>query len=177
MAQLGGFTASRHGPDAWAELFVRAGARYAVLTAKHHDGVALWDTKANDLSVTERTPAARDLITPYVDVLRRRDIKVGPYYSHLDWSHPDYATVRPPDQVPAERGNRYSMPAAGQEQPERRQAFLAFHRAQVHELLERFRPDLLWFDGEWERTPEQWGMAEPADELRALSPYTVVNGR
>ncbi|MEV0116708.1 alpha-L-fucosidase [Streptomyces sp. NPDC050844] len=177
MAQLEGFTAAAYDPEAWADLFVRAGARYAVLTAKHHDGVALWDTAANDLSVVKRTPAGRDLISPYVAALRARGIKVGLYYSHLDWSHPDYATVRPEGQDPAERGNRYSMPAVGEESEQRWADFLAFHRAQVRELLERFEPDLLWFDGEWERSPEQWRMAELAEEIRALSPHTVVNGR
>lgn len=177
LAQLDGFTASAYDPEAWADLFVRAGARYAVLTAKHHDGVTLWDTAANDLSVVKHTPAGRDLIAPYVAALRARDIKVGLYYSHLDWSHPDYATVRPDGQDPAERGNRYSMPAVGEESEERWADFLAFHRAQVRELLERFAPDLLWFDGEWERSPEQWRMAELAEEIRGLSPHTVVNGR
>lgn len=177
MAQLEGFTASAYDPAAWADLFVRAGARYAVLTAKHHDGVALWDTAANDLSVVKRTPAGRDLITPYVTALRARGIKVGLYYSHLDWSHPDYATVRPEGQDPAERGNPYSMPAAGEESEKRWADFLAFHRVQVRELLERFEPDLLWFDGEWERSPQQWRMAELAEEIRTLCPHTVVNGR
>ncbi|RVU22986.1 alpha-L-fucosidase [Streptomyces antnestii] len=177
MAQLDGFGAGKWDPDAWADLFVHAGAAYAVLTAKHHDGVALWDTQANDLSVVKRTPAARDLVTPYADALRRRGIKVGLYYSHLDWSHPDYATVRPDGQDPGDRGNPYSMPAAGDESPERWDAFLAFHRAQIRELLGRFQPDLLWFDGEWERSPEQWRMAELADLIKELSPHTVVNGR
>ncbi|MET7515903.1 alpha-L-fucosidase [Streptomyces sp. NPDC005480] len=177
MAQLDGFEAQKWDPDAWADLFVEAGAAYAVLTAKHHDGVALWDTQANDLSVVRRTPAARDLITPYVDALRRRGLKVGLYYSHLDWSHPDYATVRPDGQDPDDRGNPYSMPAVGDESPERWDAFLAFHRAQVRELLALFQPDLLWFDGEWERSPEQWRMAELAELIMELSPHTVVNGR
>lgn len=177
MAQLDGFDAQKWDPDAWADLFVEAGAAYAVLTAKHHDGVALWDTQANDLSVVKRTPAARDLITPYVDALRRRGLKVGLYYSHLDWSHPDYATVRPDGQDPDDRGNPYSMPAVGDESPERWDAFLAFHRAQVRELLGLFQPDLLWFDGEWERSPDQWRMAELAELIKELSPQTVVNGR
>ncbi|MFE2987682.1 alpha-L-fucosidase [Streptomyces sp. NPDC059262] len=177
MAQLDRFDAQKWDPDAWADLFVEAGAAYAVLTAKHHDGVALWDTQAGGLSVVERTPAARDLITPYVDALRRRGLKVGLYYSHLDWSHPDYATLRPDGQAPDDRGNPYSMPAVGDESPERWDAFLAFHRAQIRELLGLFQPDLLWFDGEWERSPEQWRMAELAELIRELSPHTVVNGR
>ncbi|MEV5550684.1 alpha-L-fucosidase [Streptomyces sp. NPDC052309] len=177
MAQLDRFTAARFDADAWADLFVRAGARYAVLTAKHHDGVALWDTGANDLSVVKRTPAGRDLVAEYVAALRRRDVKAGLYYSHLDWSHPDYATLRRPDENPAERGNPYSMPAPGEEDPARWGNFLDFHRAQVREILERFQPDLLWFDGEWERSPEQWGMDALAAEIRMCSPHTVVNGR
>ncbi|MFI6879894.1 alpha-L-fucosidase [Streptomyces sp. NPDC050400] len=177
MAQLDGFGAEHWDPDAWADLFVRAGARYAVLTAKHHDGVALWDTQANDLSVVKRTPAGRDLLAEYVAALRRRDIKVGLYYSHLDWSHPDYATIRPAGQDPDERGNPYSMPATGDEDPARWDAFLAFHRAQLTELLDLFAPDLLWFDGEWERGADQWRMAEIAAFIEERRPGTVVNGR
>ena len=62
--QLNGFTAKNYRPDEWAKLFKDTGAKYAVLTAKHHDGVALWNTKLNDLSIVKKSPAARDLITP-----------------------------------------------------------------------------------------------------------------
>jgi alpha-L-fucosidase len=89
MAQASTFTAQRYDPEAWAELFAAAGATYAVLTAKHHDGFALWPTKQNKLNAVEGSPAGRDLIGPYCDALRRRGLKVGIYYSHLDWSHPD----------------------------------------------------------------------------------------
>ncbi len=65
MEQLDGFTAKNYNPEKWAELFKKIGAKYVVLTSKHHDGVALWDTKANDLSVVQKTPAKRDLIAPY----------------------------------------------------------------------------------------------------------------
>ena len=65
MKQCEGFTAENYDPRAWADLFARAGARYAVLTTKHHDGVALFDTQQNDLSVVKKTPAARDPIAPY----------------------------------------------------------------------------------------------------------------
>src|SRR4028119_732218 len=95
MKQLDGFTASNYDPEAWAALFARSGAKYAVLTTKHHDGVALWDTQQNDLSTVQQTPAARDLIKPYADALREHGLKVGFYYSHLDWSHPDYSALPP----------------------------------------------------------------------------------
>ena len=62
MDQLDGFTASNYDPEAWASLIKESGAQYAVLTTKHHDGVALWDTKLSDLNVVDATPAKRDLV-------------------------------------------------------------------------------------------------------------------
>jgi alpha-L-fucosidase len=84
MKQLNGFTAKNHHPDAWAKPFKEAGARYAVLTSKHHDGVASWDTKLSELNVVKKTPAKRDLIAPYAEALRGEGLKVGIYFSHLD---------------------------------------------------------------------------------------------
>lgn len=182
MSQLDGFTASKYDPEQWADLFERAGAKYAVLTTKHHDGVALWDTKANDLSVVKKTPARRDLITPYVEALRRRGLKVGFYFSHLDWSHPDYATVFPAGYDP-ERGqnrftNRFAYPAPGQENPEAWDRFIRFHRQQLEELSTQFGPiDIFWFDGEWERDPEQFDMKGLRDQLTAWQPNAIFNSR
>ena len=174
MAQLGGFTASKFDPDAWAELFAEAGARYAVLTSKHHDGVALWDTAASDLSVVKKTPAARDLIGEYVAAMRRCGLKTGLYFSHLDWSHPDYATVRPQT---VQEENPFAYPPPGAEDPARWERFLGFHRAQITELIDRFHPDLLWFDGDWERDERQWRMRELREEILAREPDTILNAR
>ncbi|MFV0484236.1 MAG: alpha-L-fucosidase, partial [Bacteroidales bacterium] len=90
MKQLDGFTAKNYDPAQWAKLIKESGAKYSVITTKHHDGVALWDTKCNDMSVVNKTPAKRDLLQPFVKELKKNDIKVGLYYSLLDWSHPDY---------------------------------------------------------------------------------------
>jgi alpha-L-fucosidase len=182
MSQLDGFTASKYDPEQWADLFERAGARYAVMTTKHHDGVALWDTQANDLSVVKKTPAKRDLVTPYVEALRRHNLKVGFYFSHLDWSHPDYATVRPhADSVErSEEGmsNRLSYPEKGKEDPARWAAFLKFHRQQLKELCTGFgKVDLLWFDGEWERDAKQYDMKGLRDQLLEWQPGCVFNSR
>ncbi|MGW6359671.1 alpha-L-fucosidase [Streptomyces sp. NPDC055092] len=178
MKQLDGFTASNYDPQAWAELFARAGAKYAVLTARHHDGVALWDTAHGDLNVVRHTPAGRDLIAPYADALRDQGLKVGLYYSHSDWNHPDYATARHP-QPPNEEvlGNRFSHPEPGKENPEAWTRFLAYRDGQVGELVERFRPDVLWFDGEWERSEEQWGMRKLSEQILAGNPEAVLNAR
>jgi alpha-L-fucosidase len=178
MKQLDGFTARNYNPDAWADLFVRAGARYAVLTAKHHDGVALWDTTQTDLSVAHKSPAGRDLIGPYANALRRRDLKVGLYFSHLDWSHPDYASVRDegPDRT-WRTDNPYTSPPPGHENPEAWERFLRFHRGQLRELVEKYAPDLLWFDGDGDRSEGQWRMRELRDELLSLKSDLVFNGR
>lgn len=183
MAQLDGFTAAKYDPEAWADLFKRVGAKYAVLTTKHHDGVALWDTQANDLSVVKRTPAGRDLVRPYVEALRHHHLKVGFYYSHLDWSHPDYASVYPTrdseEQTGTERyRNRFSYPERGHENLEAWRRFLDFHGKQLEELSTQFGPiDLYWFDGEWERDPEQFDMAGLRERLQAWQPHAIFNSR
>ncbi|MFG2028661.1 alpha-L-fucosidase [Streptomyces sp. NPDC048825] len=176
MKQLDGFTASRYDPDAWAELFARVGAKYAVLTTRHHDGVALWDTDHRNLDVVRDTPAGRDLVTGFVDALRARDLKVGLYYSHSDWNHPDYPSERHPGPHLVEP-NAYSHAEPGKEDPEAWTRYLTYRDGQVGELVDRFRPDILWFDGEWERTEEQWRMRELADLILAGNPDTILNGR
>ena len=179
MKQLDGFTAARYDADEWAKLFARAGARYAVLTTKHHDGVALWDTRATDLSVVKSTPAGRDLVGPFAEALRQRGLHVGLYFSHSDWSHPDYPTIRP---TAPQRDwiidNPFTMPQEGHEDPEAWERYLrVVHRGQIRELMEGYRPDLLWFDGQWERDERQWRMKELREELLAMSPDTILNAR
>ena len=180
MKQLDGFTAAAYDPSQWAELFARAGARYAVLTARHHDGVALWDTAQPTLTVARHTPAGRDLIAGYAEALREHGLKVGLYYSHSDWNHPDYASVVHPA-LPSEqdhaRGNPYVEPEDGVEDPQAWDRYLAYRTGQVRELLTAYRPDLLWFDGDWERSEEQWRMDDLADTILALNPDTVLNAR
>lgn len=180
MAQAAAFTAANYDPDQWAELFDAAGAKYAVLTTKHHDGFALWDTKLSPLNAKEGSPAGRDLIGPYCDALRKRGLNVGLYFSHLDWSHPDYATILPKGPQPHEHstkhGNRFGYPQ-GAENPEAWERFLAFHRGQLKELCTRYSPDLLWFDGDWERDADQWRFRELRDQLLSWAPGVILNSR
>lgn len=178
MAQLDGFTAERFNPVKWAELFKKAGAKYTVLTTKHHDGVALWDTKVSDLNVVKKSPAARDLIAPYTQAMKDAGLKVGYYFSHLDWSHPDYASIHP-NSTEWWATNKYTAPPAGKpDDYEKWERFLKFHRAQLKELLTNYGEiDLLWFDGVWERTSEQWKFKEMREFIRQLSPETLVNHR
>ncbi|MFI6905697.1 alpha-L-fucosidase [Nonomuraea sp. NPDC050394] len=164
MKQVDGFTADRFDAAQWSDLFAEAGARYAVLTAKHHDGFALWPTAWSELR-TER-----DFAGEYVSAMRERGLRAGLYFSHLDWSHPDYASV-------GSGGNRFSHPEPGKEDPAAWERFLAFHRGQLRELQERYAPDLLWFDGDWERDAATWRMSELREELLGRQPEVVINGR
>jgi len=176
--QLNGFTAKNYRPDEWAKLFKDTGAKYAVLTAKHHDGVALWNTKLNDLSVVKKSPAARDLITPYAQALRNEGLKVGMYFSHLDWSHPDYATVfnASNKQRPA-KYNAYDFPKSGIEDTVRWNNFVNFRNGQMKEIQDLTNPDLWWFDGDWTRSGKQWKMKELRQEMLSWNPKTILNAR
>ncbi|MDU2242728.1 MAG: alpha-L-fucosidase, partial [Paenibacillus sp.] len=180
MKQLDGFTASRFDADSWAELIEKSGAKYAVLTTKHHDGVALFDTKYSDLSVVKRTPARRDIVKEYAEAISKRGIRLGLYYSLIDWSHPDYPSVYPGGIVPEDlsRVNRFSDPLDGEQDEEKWQNFLQFNRHQLSEILTRYGTvDLLWFDGDWERSAEQWGLPEFKEFLRSFNPNILINSR
>ncbi|MFC2089564.1 alpha-L-fucosidase [Bacteroidota bacterium] len=177
MKQAEGFTASKYDPTEWAALFKEAGAKYAVLTSKHHDGVALWDTKYSDLNVVDFTPAGRDLLTPYAEALRAEGLKVGLYFSHLDWSQPDYASIVPPGMEDSEDRNKFAYPPKGEEDEEAWTRFLEFHRGQITEIMELFNPDLFWFDGDWERTPEQFKMEELREYILSEKPHAILNSR
>lgn len=179
MKQCDGFTAKNYDPKHWAEVIKKAGAKYAVLTTKHHDGVALWDTKLSDLNVIKKTPAGRDLVKPWVEAIREQNIKVGLYSSHLDWSHPDYASIYREDEredLANLKRNKFTHPQ-GEENFEAWERFLKFHRGQLKELMVNFRPDLLWFDGDWEKSAEQWRMKELREFLHELNPQVVLNSR
>jgi len=176
--QLKGFTAKNYRPDEWAKLFKESGAKYAVLTAKHHDGVALWDTKLSDLNVVKKSPAARDLITPYAQALRNEGLKVGMYFSHLDWSHPDYATVfNAKEKQHPTKYNAYDFPKSGIEDTVRWNNFVAFRNAQMKEIQNLTNPDLWWFDGDWTRSGSQWKMKELRQEMLSWNPRTILNAR
>ena len=174
MAQAQGFTAAQYDPDAWADLFARAGARYVVLTTKHHDGFALWDTRLSPLNAVSGSAAGRDLIGPYVQALRRRDLKVGLYFSHLDWSHPDYEPVPVGERHPDTES--WAGWPDGADTPAWRR-FLAFHRGQLQELSEAYRPDHWFFDGEWAPPRAWWDFDGLHRQLLEWLPEVVMNSR
>ena len=164
MKQLDGFTADKYQPDKWTGLIKESGARYAVITSKHHDGVALWDSKYSSLNVVKKTPAKRDLLKPFVKSLRKEKIKVGMYYSLLDWSHPDYPNFTKIDK-------RYEDDSI------RWEKFVKFNIGQIGEVMDNYKPDLIWFDGDWEQSAEKWHAKEIRELLLAKNPNVIINSR
>ncbi|WP_212891809.1 alpha-L-fucosidase [Capnocytophaga canimorsus] len=165
------FTASNYNPDQWLDLFERVGAKYVVLTTKHHDGVALWNTKYSNLSTVKHASARKDLLTPFVEAVRKKNMKLGLYYSLCDWSHPDYQPVT------FQRSDvRKLYPQKGQQKMTSWERFTAFNFNQLEELSQ-FKPDLWWFDGDWEHKPEEWKSKEIKEKLLFWNPQTVVNSR
>jgi alpha-L-fucosidase len=165
------FTAENYDPVEWAKLFKKIGARYAVLTTKHHDGVALWDTQLSDLNVKEKTPAQKDLVAPFVTALRNEDLKVGLYFSLCDWSHPDYDVVFP------RPNTKKDYPQKNQKELSSWERFIRFYKGQLKEINDEFHPDLYWFDGDWEKSSEQWQAQSLKDSLLKWNPNTIINSR
>jgi alpha-L-fucosidase len=164
MNQLKGFTASAYKPEEWASLIKKSGARYAVLTSKHHDGVALWDTKLSDLSVVKKTPAAKDVVTPFVNAIRKQGLKVGIYYSLLDWSSSDYPNF-------TKNEKRYTDDSV------RWNRFEKFNHGQIEEIGKNFNPDLYWFDGDWEQSAAKWKALEIRKMILNRNPGAIINSR
>ena len=166
MKQLKGFTANRYQPQQWVDLIKATGAGYAVLTTKHHDGVALYPTRFNDLHVVKQTPARRDLATPFYESLRKAGLKVGAYFSLLDWSHPDYPGF-------LKDSSRYKR----EDDPARWGRYLQFCHGQIDEIMQNWRPDLIWFDGDWEHPGEAWQAPRIREIILNRHPGAIINSR
>ena len=87
------FNPDMYNPKEWAAYAKKAGMKYMVITAKHHDGFCLWDSKYTDYKATN-TPAKRDVLKEMLDAFRAEGIRVGLYYSLIDWNHPDFTIDR-----------------------------------------------------------------------------------
>lgn len=166
MEQRKRFKAENYNPKQWLELIKESGAKYTILTTKHHDGFALWDTKVGTLSAKKSSPAKRDLVTPFAEEVSRQGLKLGLYYSLLDWSNENY-----PNQTRTK--SRYDI----RQDPERWEKFCKFNFAQLAELNNSFKPDLYWFDGDWEQKAEDWNSAGIIKMLRSTNPDVIVNLR
>lgn len=155
------FNPVRYDPAAWARMAKRAGMRYVVITSKHHDGFALFPSAVTDWDMADATPHGGDLLAPLAEAVRAEGLKFGLYYSQaMDWMHPGGAIVNEPWD-PTHEGNfeEYLKTIA---------------LPQVGELLDRYQPDVLWWDTPKKMTAE---LAAPFVERLRAQPGILMNDR
>jgi alpha-L-fucosidase len=168
-------TAATFDPAAWdAPALAREakalGMQYAILTTKHHDGYAMFHTALSDFGI-EHSPFKRDITREFLDAMRAEGLRVGVYFSLIDWHHPDYPAFEQADAP-------YAFGRHRQPSPQQWERFVPFMFGQVRELLTNYgRIDVIWFDGHWERSPEQWHAAELVAMIRELQPGIRIYDR
>ena len=141
----------------WARLAKHAGMKYMVMTTKHHEGFCHFDTKTTKYCAPKQA-AGRDLVKEYVDAARAEGLRVGFYYSLMDWHHPD--------------GARCLKDEAA------RRRFVEYIHTHVRELMTQYgKIDILWYDVAWPLSPEGWESVEMNKRVRGLQPDIILNNR
>jgi alpha-L-fucosidase len=142
----------------WARLAKQAGMKYMVMTTKHHEGFCLWDTQMTDYNAVKCGPG-RDLVREYVEACREFDLKVGFYYSLMDWHHPDGAMCA--------------------KDPAAHRRFMDFTDGCVRELMTNYgKIDILWYDVAWPLdSADRWESARRNAMARDLQPHILINNR
>ncbi len=159
------FNPVKYDPEAWAALAQQAGMKYMVITSKHHDGFALFDSKVTDWDVVDATPYKKDLLVPLARAARKHGLHFGLYYSQAqDWTHPGGAKKGYDDRDgwdPAHKGSFDDYLAK-------------IARPQVEEILTRFKPDIIWWDTPYLMTPQRAALLHPLVQAR---PLLITNNR
>jgi alpha-L-fucosidase len=167
-------------PKKWAAEAKAAGMKYAVLTTKHHEGFCLFDSKYTDYKAPN-THARRDLVREFVEAFRAQGLKVGFYYSLLDWHHPDYTMddAHPLTQVDTSQAN-YDRLNKGRDMAKYRE----YLKHQITELMTNYgKIDILWMDWTWDKGDPHgkyaadWGATDLIKLVRKLQPGIIVNNR
>ncbi|MCL2433656.1 MAG: alpha-L-fucosidase [Clostridia bacterium] len=164
------FDPTDYDPGKWARIAKDAGMKYAVLTAKHHDGFCLFDSKLTDYKATN-TRAKRDLVREYVEAFRAEGLKVGLYYSLVDWHHPEMFV----DSARHPMRNNEAFRTA----PRNVDKYLDYMHGQVEELCTNYgQIDLMWFDFSYDDfVGEGWRATELVRMMRKHQPNILINSR
>jgi len=161
-------------PKAWAKAAKAAGMKYFVITAKHHEGFCLWDSAFTDYKSTN-TACGKDLIREVVDAFRAEGLKVGLYYSLIDWHHPQF----PIDRIhPLRDDKEFREREKGRDM----KVYAQYMRDQVRELLTNYgKIDVLWFDfsypGEDGKGHEDWESEKLLEMIRSIQPDIILDNR
>jgi alpha-L-fucosidase len=170
------FEPDLYNPKEWAAKAKAAGMKYFVITTKHHEGFCLWDTKYTDYKAPN-TPAGKDLIKPLVDAFRAEGIRVGFYYSLIDWHHPEFAFDNNHPPTPTNKEERAALNAKRD-----MKKYQAYMKNQLTELLTQYGPiDILFADfsypGAGGKGHEDWDSEGILKLVRKLQPNIIVNDR
>ena len=167
------FNPDLYNPAQWAKEARAAGMKYVVLTTKHHEGFCLWDSKYTDYKVTN-TPYGKDLLKDFVEAFRKEGLKIGFYYSLIDWHHPDFVYDGSHPPTPNSKDERKKANAG--RKMERYQQYM---KDQVTELLTKYgKIDQLFFDFSYEgKGAKEWDSENLLKLVRELQPDIIVNDR
>jgi alpha-L-fucosidase len=159
------FNPVRFNASEWTNLFRSAGAKYVIITSKHHDGFSIYRSRVSDYDM-EITPYPGDPLKDLSAAAQRSGLRLGFYHSIMDWKHPDYRPLRSWEHPKTfEQGG--DLPR-----------YLEFMKSQLRELLTNYGDvATLWFDGEWEHKPEEIDADGIYDLIRSLQPNTLINDR
>jgi len=163
-------------PHEWAKMAKAAGMKYVVLTAKHHEGFCMFDSKFTDYKVTN-TPYGKDVVKEYVEAFRAEELKVGFYYSLLDWHHPDY-TIDSNHPQRQTSDSAYARLNKGRDMSKYRE----YIKNQVRELLTNYGEiSIIWFDfsfpGKNGKGHDDWDSQNLLKMARSLQPGIIVDDR
>lgn len=170
------FNPDLYNPQEWAKLAKAAGMKYAVITTKHHEGFTLFDSKYTEYKVTN-TPYGKDALKEWVDAFRTEGLKIGFYYSVIDWNHPHYTVDRVSPNAPKSE-EKYKELNKDRDMNKYRK----YLKNQVTEILTNYgKVDMLWMDfsfpGKHGKGREDWGSVELMKLIRKLQPEIIVNDR
>ncbi len=147
----------------WVSLAREAGMRYIVITSRHHDGFSMFNTRASDYNVVKATPYGRDILALLAEECHHQGIKIGFYYSLLDWHHPDYAPRNPQGEL-LRRGSQGDW-----------SRYLAFMKTQLQELLTQYGEIMsIWLDGHWDSPQADWRYDELYGLIHSLQPQVLI---
>ncbi|MEN7548233.1 alpha-L-fucosidase [Rapidithrix thailandica] len=170
------FDPDLYNPKEWAKKAKKAGMKYAVITTKHHDGFCLFDSEYTDYDAPN-TPYGKDLIKEWVEAFRAEGLRIGFYYSLIDWHHPHF-TIDGVHPQSASSDKEYKKLNKGRDMA----IYREYLKNQVREILSNYgQVDILWLDfsypGEHGKSRDDWGSVELMKMVRKLQPGIIVNDR
>ena len=161
------FYPARFDAAEWVSAIKASGAKYICITTRHHDGFSMWHTAQSPYNIVDATPFGRDILKELADECVRQGMRLHFYYSHIDWTRPDYP-----------RG-RTGLETGCPRELEDWDSYYGFMNRQLNELLTRYGPvGAIWFDGKWDHdqdsVPFNWQLREQYDMIHRLQPRCLI---